>query len=243
MPTLTRNDLSAICPPKGAIEQRVFQLNEFRVGAGDDGKPKIIGHAAVFNSLSEDLGGFREKIAPGAFRKTIREADIRALINHDSNLVLGRNKSGTLKLKEDADGLYIENDPPDTTYANDLLVVMERGDVNQMSFMFQVIKDQWDEDLEKKEYTRTLIEVKLYDVSVVTFPAYPATDASVRSLMARLRRTDMAADEIRAAITELQSMLPDEPGAGPHSQSPDAAPVDWRRAAMARKLRLLELSI
>jgi uncharacterized protein len=128
----------------------------------------------------EDLGGFREKIAPGAFKRSLENgADVRALLNHDSNYVLGRNKSGTLFLSEDERGLKIEITPPDTQWARDLMVSMERGDIDQMSFGFYTISDDW--ETKDGENIRTLREVELFDVSVVTYPAYTATSANVRS--------------------------------------------------------------
>lgn len=167
-------------------ELRSFALNEFRVDSEDD-KPKMYGHAAMFNSLSGDLGGFREQIAPGAFAKSLDSADIRALFNHDSNIVLGRNKSGTLRLSEDATGLAIEIDPPDTQAARDLIVSMKRGDINQMSFGFRTRKDAWNEV--NGEWIRTLLEVELFDVSPVTYPAYLSTDIAVRSMQEAIKQT------------------------------------------------------
>lgn len=165
-------------------ELRSFALNEFRVDSEND-KPKMYGHAAMFDSLSEDLGGFRERIAPGAFSKSLESADIRALFNHDSNIVLGRNKSGTLRLKEDQSGLAIEIDPPDTQAARDLLVSMNRGDISQMSFGFRTIADKWAKL--DGEWIRTLLEVDLFDVSPVTYPAYNSTDIAVRSMNAAIK--------------------------------------------------------
>src|SRR6266849_10066241 len=96
--------------------------------------PLIGGHGAVFSTLSEDLGGFRERIQPGAFKRTLRQgADVRALLNHDPNFVLGRNKSKTLSLSEDDQGLAYNVTPPDTQWARDLVVSMKRGDINQSS--------------------------------------------------------------------------------------------------------------
>ena len=143
--------------------------------------PKIIGYAAVYNELSEDLGGFREKIKRGFFTPAIGRDDVRALFNHDDNYVLGRTKSGTLLLEDDKKGLKVEITPPDTTYARDLLNVMKRGDVDQMSFQFVVKNDSWDNS-DMNNITRTLIEIdSLWDISAVTFPAYPQTKAGVRS--------------------------------------------------------------
>jgi len=165
---------------EGRIERRFFPMTEFRVEPREDGQgSKLVGHAALFDSLSEDLGGFREKIDSGAFRKTIRKADVRALFNHDSNYVLGRTASGTLTLKEDNDGLRMENEPPDTQWARDLRVSIERGDINQMSFGFRTVSDRW--ETKGKESIRTIEEVELVDVSVVTYPAYADTRVALRS--------------------------------------------------------------
>lgn len=151
------------------------------VRASEGSAPKITGYAAVFDEISDDLGWFKEKIAPGAFSRTIEEDDIRALWNHDSNYVLGRNVAGTLELSEDEHGLKITNAPPDTQWARDLLTTIERGDVTQMSFGFLVRSETW-EVLPDRSNLRTLNDVQLFDVSPVTFPAYPQTDVSVRGL-------------------------------------------------------------
>jgi HK97 family phage prohead protease len=145
----------------------------------DNDAPVIKGYAAVFNKWADIGGWFREKIRPGAFKKTIKEADVRALLNHDTNYVLGRNKAGTLRLKEDKKGLAIEIDPPDNQWGNDLLVSMKRGDINQMSFGFEVVKEEWNSDTQERE----LVEVRLIDVSVVAMPAYDQTSAYVRSAL------------------------------------------------------------
>lgn len=166
-------------------EERSFSLSELRVDAQTGQPPKIVGYAAVFDAVSDDLGGFKEKIKPGAFKKTLKEADVRALFNHDQNYVLGRTKSGTLNLSEDARGLRIEITPPDTQWARDLMESMRRGDVDQMSFAFRSVRDNWGHDSELYPL-RTLEEVQLYDVSPVTFPAYPQTTAQVRELVAKL---------------------------------------------------------
>lgn len=161
------------------IERRNFVVTELRAITDDKGLRHITGYAAVFNTLSEDLGWFREKIDPGAFSETIKTDDIRALWNHDSNYPLGRNKSGTLTLSEDDHGLKIDVTPPDTQWARDLMTSIERGDVDQMSFGFETLSDKW-ETVDKEEI-RTLIKVRLYDVSPVTFPAYPDTTVALRS--------------------------------------------------------------
>ena len=158
------------------MERRCLPTAELRIG-GTETTPKVTGYAAVFNTWTDIGGWFKESIKPGAFAKTIKENDIRALMNHDENYVLGRNKAGTLKLEEDKKGLAIEIDPVPATWADDLMKSMRRGDINQMSFGFQVNKAE--EDYDNNE--RILTDVTLFDVSVVTFPAYPTTSAQVRS--------------------------------------------------------------
>jgi len=163
-------------------ERRTIQITDLRTIRADGEKPKITGYAAVFNSLSEDLGGFREKINPGAFRDSIKEGETRMLWNHNSDLVLGRQSAGTLVLKEDKHGLKIENIPPDTQLGRDAMVSIDRGDVSQMSFGFRVEKDEWEEK-KNGETIRTLIKVRnLPDVSPVTYPAYQNTEVALRSL-------------------------------------------------------------
>jgi HK97 family phage prohead protease len=167
------------------IEQRIL-CRDVRLDERSGEPPMIRGYAAVFNQLSEDLGGFREQLQTGAFADAIQASDVRALINHDSNLVLGRNKSATLRMFEDATGLGVEIAPPDTQAARDLIELMRRGDVNQMSFAFSVSKEDqsWARD-GSGPWIRTIKKVaRLYDVSVVTYPAYPQTSAAVRDLQA-----------------------------------------------------------
>lgn len=156
------------------IERRymepVLELRE------DTDSNAITGYAAVFNSWSEDLGFFKERISPGAFKKTILENDIRALINHDPNLIIGRTKNKTLRLWEDEKGLGFEVDLPDTSYARDLRTSIKRKDITQNSFGFMVVQDEWSGDGKR----RTLREVQLFDISPVTFPAYKQTNVKLR---------------------------------------------------------------
>ena len=163
-------------------ERRAFDVSDLIVTRGKNSRSsRIVGHAAVFNVMG-DGGWFREKVAPGAFADSIQTDDIRALFNHDANLILGRNRAGTLKLAEDERGLRIEIDPPDTQVARDLLVSLERGDINQMSFGFQVVVDSWEHNTEGNALDiRTLEKVRLWDVSPVTFPFYKETDVAIRS--------------------------------------------------------------
>jgi HK97 family phage prohead protease len=167
------------------MERRSVTMKELRIDTGQDGEnkdPTIVGYASVFDLWSEELGGvfpFREKVLPGAFADTIVHDDIRALFNHDPNYVLGRSSAGTLELAEDEKGLLVKIKPPDTQWAKDLLVSIQRGDITQMSFGFIVLEDVWQEN--DGVDIRELIKVKLLDVSPVTFPAYTQTECNIRS--------------------------------------------------------------
>jgi len=146
---------------------------------------KIYGYAAVYNQRSEDLGGFIETIALGAFKDVLGQ-DVRALLNHDPNYLLGRTISETLRLFEDSTGLGFEIIPPDTQAGRDTLELAERGDLSEGSFGFNIglNDDTWTPPATSDDLpTRTILRVKrLYDVSLVTFPAYPQTTVQVRSL-------------------------------------------------------------
>lgn len=159
-------------------EMRAFRMDAVEVRAAQGERAVISGHAAVFNQISDDLGGFREMIQPGAFEKTLKEDDPRALWNHNRDHLLGRASTGTLRLWEDEAGLAFEIDPPNTQIGRDLVELIKRGDVDAMSFGFITISDRWSNGLEGT--LRTLVEVRLFDVSPVTFPAYPQTSAELQ---------------------------------------------------------------
>ena len=139
----------------------------------------IGGYAAIFGSTADIGGHFREVIAPGAFADALSQ-DVRALIDHDSGRVIGRSTAGTLRMSQDATGLAVEIDPPDTSDGRDLVTLIERGDVSGMSFGFIVTKQTWDETGDIP--TRTIQAVDLREVSVVAFPAYDDTSIALRSL-------------------------------------------------------------
>lgn len=203
------------------LERRFCDRHGLHLAQRADGAGSMIaGYAAVFNSLSVELWGFREKIAPGAFAATLGD-DIRALWNHDASTVLGRTKSKTLRLAEDEVGLAIEIDPPAS--AASYIETIERGDVDQMSFAFRTLEQTWDED-EEGVLIRTLLKVKLYEVSPVTFPAYPATSVGVRSGQA---------DEMYGVIPE----IPEE-----FRRAPDSYIADKQtRARLLNRRRRLQL--
>ena len=145
----------------------------------DDGGPRISGYFAVFNSNYEIMPGMSESIAPGAFSQTLG-GDIRALTNHDTTLVLGRNTAGTLELKEDSHGLWadVRINPNDSDAMNTYERV-KRGDVDQCSIGFDIL-DEETEFRDDGSVHWTIREVKLYEVSVCTFPAYKETNISAR---------------------------------------------------------------
>lgn len=158
----------------------------------EDQSATVEWYPAVFNAFSEDLGGFREIITPGAFQSALKSSDVRALINHDSTLILGRAKSGTLTLQEDERGLKAVVKMPDTSYARDLKESIERGDIDQGSFGFTLEErgQKWDKD-EEGRVIRTISEVKeLLDVSLVTYPAYPDTSVAKRQLEKETKLTE-----------------------------------------------------
>lgn len=139
----------------------------------------VAGYAAVFGETTDIGGYFREVIAPGAFTKTLQGADVRAYFDHDPGRVLGRKSAGTLRLSEDAKGLAVEIDLPDTTDGRDVQELVRRGDVSGMSFGFMVTKQEWDETGDIP--TRTIKEVVLREVSIVSEPAYDGTSVALRS--------------------------------------------------------------
>ena len=171
--------------PEGAsdpafYEKRICPLTELRVEGRT--QPKLVGYASVFNQLSVPQMGFRERVAIGTFRRTLKEnPDVRALINHDVNLVLGRTTAGTLELAEDNNGLRSVIHLPRTQYALDLVESVGRGDVNQASVGFRslVATEAWSR--EGGETIRELRDVDLFDVSIVTFPAFQQTRVEIRS--------------------------------------------------------------
>ncbi|MFJ4434599.1 HK97 family phage prohead protease [Streptomyces sp. NPDC088923] len=179
---------------------------------GDDGGERFAGYAAVFNSRTA-IGnplrwGFYEEIAPGAFGKTIGEGDARMLIDHDSYYVVSRSTAGTLALSEDARGLAVDSALDEgLSYVRDLKANLRNKNVTGMSFGFYVVKDDWtSEEIEVEGAdpvevdVRTIREVRLIEVSAVTFPAYTDTEAELKAVARALdRRGDAAALAARAA--------------------------------------------
>ena len=178
------------------IERRTFVVRDVEARQAEDGTMRLAGYAAVFNDSSVPLP-FKESIAPGAFRKTLSETpDVRLLVNHEG-LPLARTKNGTLTLTEDERGLYFSAELANTQEARDIHTLIARGDVDQMSFAFRVIRQKWSEDRSR----RVLTEVSLSDgdVSVVTYPAYPTTTVEARE---ELRKAIDAVKEGREVTGE-----------------------------------------
>jgi hypothetical protein len=180
-------------------ETRNFDA-DFELRAEGEGMT-FIGYAAKFNSPSEDLGGFIEVIEPGAFRRSLRSRnDVKLLVNHDTGRVLASTRAGTMKLYEDEVGLRVEASLPNTTDGRDMAELLRRGDLNKMSFGFSVQKDSWNNEMTQ----RTLKSVRLFETSIVAFPAYQATDAMVRSLDKAAQRAQVDADELADAVLKLE---------------------------------------
>jgi HK97 family phage prohead protease len=169
------------------LERRSFTIREIRASEGDE--PSIYGTAVVYNVPSEIMWDFREIIEPGFFDGAKKD-DVRAFWNHNSDLILGRTKNGTLELDDNDIGLNVRIKPPNTSWGRDALTAIQRGDVDQMSFAFSVRVggDEW-----RKDADGNTIRVlkrggceRLYEVSPVAFPAYPQTSAAVRSKLEAL---------------------------------------------------------
>lgn len=190
---------------KPAREQRTLPIEGVkweRSGSAND-ELTVRGHASVYDRLSLDLGGFRERIAKGAFNNVLdRNPDVHALWDHDTSKVLARTKSKTLELREDPIGLHFWAKVANTSYARDLKVLMERGDVDQASFAFTVANDVWEVD-ENEEVTRTITEIgELYDVTVTAQGAYPQTDTSVVAHMRSRLQQEVSEGNLPQAVLD-----------------------------------------
>jgi HK97 family phage prohead protease len=165
---------------KSQMELRTITIDDLEYREDED-KPIVSGYVTRFNKLSEEMWGFREQVAPGAFTKSLGERKVLSFWNHNSDIVLGNTENDTLKLEEDEKGLRFELTLPDTTAGKDARTLIKRGDVKGMSFGFRTVKDQWDES-DPKRVIRTLLEVKLYEVSPTPMPAYPQSSVAARSM-------------------------------------------------------------
>ena len=204
------------------IERRFTPTSEIRLNE-EEGKSTLEGLGVVYNSWSEDLGGFIEMVKPGAGLRSVSEDDIFATYNHNDDYVLGRKSAGTMTLDMSNEGIRYKVSLPETTFANDLKVSIGRKDVKGSSFRFIVTEDNWG-TMDGKEY-REIIDFKLFEMGPVTNPAYPQTTAGVRSALYKLgidyeslyrailksqtdNQEERDVDVIASAIEALQKYLP-----------------------------------
>jgi HK97 family phage prohead protease len=192
---------------RDSIEIRVrADRVEFRdATAGAPSAGVLAGYAAVYERLSQNLGGFVEKVAPGAFAQTLADNNpVLARYNHDDNQLLGTTEAETLRVASDDTGLPYEVDLPDTSVGRDVAVLAKRGDVRYSSFAFRTLEDSWSVT-DQGFPLRTLVKVQLVDVAPVNNPAYRDTSVGMRSLAERtgIDPTDLATvgvEEIRARL-------------------------------------------
>jgi HK97 family phage prohead protease len=229
---------------ENGIETRRICINDFEIRNGETGDGMTFsGYAAVFNSDSEPLP-FIERIAPGAFNRTLGSRnEIKMFVNHDTSRILASKRAGTLRLTEDAHGLRVDADLPDTTDGRDMAVHLQRGDIDSMSFGFSIPKggDSWSDDGQRRE----LHEIRLHEVSIVTgFPAYTATTAAVRSLDTLSQRTGLDADALNTSITKLENgeeLTTDEAALIDEAVKKLRTDVEDAAANLARKRKELDL--
>jgi uncharacterized protein len=188
------------------LETRIVEVDKFEIREDTDGM-HLEGYAALFNSRSENLGGFTETIRPGAFRASLKSRnDVKLLWNHDSGAVMGSTRAGTLQLTEDERGLKVSATLPDTTYGRDARELVRRGDVTGFSFGFSMPArggDEWNSEGTE----RVLKSVRLHEVSLVAFPAYPETNgtATMRGLDKIAKRADVDADALADALLKIEN--------------------------------------
>lgn len=208
--------------------ERRFFATEFEVRS-EGNSLTLEGYALKWDARSKNLGGFKERVAEGATTKTIGESDIRALFNHDPNMILGRNKAGTLDLSVDSTGTHyrIQGDRRQS-YVNDLAIAMERGDVTQSSFGFRVVGPEgqdWTED-EDGYPLRTLREIQLFDVSPVTYPAYEDSTSGLgkRALESLAEARGLSLEVVRENLNAVinGSYQPDPAGDGQRAETTES---------------------
>ncbi|CAD80103.1 head maturation protease [Streptomyces phage phiBT1] len=173
-----------------------FAVGTLEERASDDGRISMRGYAYRFNELSHDLGGFRERIVPGAGAPSLRQNDVYATFNHDTRALLGRTSSGTLRVGEDREGGWYEIDLPDTTVGRDVAELLKRGDLQGSSFTFRVLdggqRRADDDDPDTGLPVREITAMDVVELGPVVNPAYPTTQASLRSVQETLRIGEFA---------------------------------------------------
>lgn len=179
------------------------QTTQFEIRAAEENGMSFTGYAAMFNSPSEDLGGFREFVAQGAFKRSLESRNRMMLLwNHDSSQPLASTRNGSLKLTEDTNGLFVEATLPNTQLGRDVAELIRTGTIDAMSFGFQVKKDSWSPD----GRTRTLQDVSLHEVSLVSYPAYEGTAGStaVRNYAIVAERMEIDAEALANAMFKFE---------------------------------------
>jgi HK97 family phage prohead protease len=178
------------------IREEAMERRLSKVSAVDREGKTLRGKAVVYNSDSEDLGGFIERVHPQAFKRTLSDTahEIRSFWNHDSRLLLGRRSNGTLQLDNQSDALVVEISMPDTGFARDLAALVARGDCDAMSFGFTLPggkSEAWEpHESNPRLKRRTLLDCTLHEISVVSVPAYPETSVAIRSMADWARKRD-----------------------------------------------------
>ncbi len=189
------------------IERRNYSGAGVEFRESDGGSGMIGGHAAVFDTLVT-IWDFQERFTPGSFAQTIADDDVRALWNHESSFPLGRTGNGTLRLSEDKTGLVFENDPPLGFIGEMARESIRRGDVSGASIGFIAVEDQWSK--EDGVQVRTITRAQLFDVSPVTFPAYPTTDVQARARF--LSRPELPEEVRESLVAAIRDALPKTDG-------------------------------
>lgn len=217
----------SVLPP--AREQRILPIEaEWRESGSGGGQMTVRGHASVYERLSLDLGGFRERIARGAFDKVLdRDPDVHLVWDHSTRHVLARTKNKTLELRADPVGLHYWAKTAPTSYAADLRILMERGDIDQASFAFTVARDEWEID-DDESVTRTILEVgELYDVTITAQGAYPQTDSKVVEQVRSMVQHEIAEGHLpELAMRSLPKFVAPLVADSPHrGLVPDAEPT------------------
>ena len=197
------------------VQKRELNVNDIQIRELEDGK-RLIEGMIPYNQRSEWMG-FYEYITPSAFTKTLNDgADVKALMNHDTNKLLGRVKNGSLRLRSDDYGLHIECELPDTSYAQDVYNLIRGGYNTGLSFGFSIIQDRWEKKEEdgKSVPVCYLLEVRLYEVSFcVSFPAYEGTNSearNIRTLLDEIKNYDLATlsdDERKEYETTIRELI------------------------------------
>lgn len=209
------------------VQKRELKASDVQIRELEDGRKTIVG-LIPYNQRSEWMG-FYEYITPSAFSKTLSDgADVRALMGHDNNKLIGRVKNGSLRLSSDEFGLHIECDLPDTEYARDAYALIKGGYNNGLSFGFYTIQDRWEQKEEDGQMCDVcyLLEVRLLEVSFcVSFPAYEGTNSearSVRSILDDIKR--LKPEEIGELNKEMRELMPEEtePASAPDTEAAES---------------------